>query len=265
MHDSAATSQVTGVPLQARLIIDRPQSGAWNMALDQALLECADTSRQVVLRFYQWSEPTLSLGYFQRLASRSEHQASQTSAIVRRASGGGAILHDRELTYSLVVPADARGTQLYDSRDTGALYRRVHESLIELLAELGATARLCAQASSEVRTDQPFLCFQRRAVGDVLLGDYKIAGSAQRRFRGTILQHGSILLRRSASAPELPGIADLSPFELSAEELTERWLPKLTRALELECQAGVVSAGETARAEELVRTRYGSSEWTALK
>jgi lipoate-protein ligase A len=102
-------------------------------------------------------------------------------------------------------------------------------------------------------------------VGDVLLGDYKIAGSAQRRYRGTVLQHGSILLSRSPAAPELPGIAELSSVKLSAEELAGRWLPKITEALGLVCRVADMKPSEIARAQELFGGRYGSKEWTVLK
>src|SRR5262245_32066382 len=95
--------------MTVRLIIDPPQKGAWNMAVDQALLESAAASGGVALRFYQWSEPTLSLGYFQPIAARSEHPPSLHSPVVRRASGGGAILHDRELTYSIAAPSEIIG------------------------------------------------------------------------------------------------------------------------------------------------------------
>src|SRR5689334_21696416 len=87
-----------------RLIIDPPRQGSMNMAIDDALLESAAEAGVATLRLYQWSEPTLSLGYFQAAAERKTHQPSLTCALVRRASGGGAILHDRELTYSLALP-----------------------------------------------------------------------------------------------------------------------------------------------------------------
>src|SRR5882724_9809402 len=87
-----------------RLIIDPPAHGAWNMAVDEALLESAAVDGIATLRLYQWSEPTLSLGYFQPAADRQTHPASRECPLVRRASGGGAILHDRELTYSLAIP-----------------------------------------------------------------------------------------------------------------------------------------------------------------
>src|ERR1700690_1334272 len=76
-----------------RLIWDDSSAGAWNMALDEALLESADADGLATLRFYRWSEPTLSLGYFQAAADRRLHPASLDCTLVRRSSGGGAILH----------------------------------------------------------------------------------------------------------------------------------------------------------------------------
>ncbi len=92
-------------PTDCRLIVHPPSPGAWNMAVDEALLMDAVENGVATLRFYQWSEPTLSLGYFQRYSDREQHAASRKCAVVRRQSGGGAILHDRELTYSLMLPA----------------------------------------------------------------------------------------------------------------------------------------------------------------
>ena len=88
----------------ARLIIDPPAAGSWNMAVDEALLRSAGESRQLTLRVYQWEQPTLSLGYFQAHERPAEHAASQPCPVVRRATGGGAIVHDREITYSLTAP-----------------------------------------------------------------------------------------------------------------------------------------------------------------
>src|SRR6185295_18138238 len=98
-----------------RLLIDPPGGGAWNMAVDEALLETAATTGQATLRFYQWQEPTLSLGYFQSVADRQQHAASLDCPVVRRASGGGAILPDRELTYSVALPQPVASSALYDA------------------------------------------------------------------------------------------------------------------------------------------------------
>ena len=95
-------------PIPCRLLFDTPAEGAWNMAVDETLGEIAAESGIATLRFYGWSRPTLSLGYFQNYDERLSHSASMNCAIVRRASGGGAILHDRELTYSLALPCAER-------------------------------------------------------------------------------------------------------------------------------------------------------------
>jgi len=92
----------------ARVIFDSAGDGAWNMAVDQALLMSAEQDGMVTLRLYAWAQPTLSLGYFQKHADRQLHTASATCPLVRRRSGGGAILHDQELTYSLAIPSSHR-------------------------------------------------------------------------------------------------------------------------------------------------------------
>ncbi len=81
----------------ARLIIDPPAAGRWNMAVDEALLLSAASRRTVTLRVYQWEVPTLSLGYFQPHAQREQHASSRHCPLVRRATGGGAIVHDRRI------------------------------------------------------------------------------------------------------------------------------------------------------------------------
>ena len=93
------------MPIRCRLLIDAPERGVWNMAIDEALLESAadESCDLVTLRFYRWSEPTLSLGYFQSYEDRNSHEASRSLPVVRRSSGGGALVHDHEWTYSLAI------------------------------------------------------------------------------------------------------------------------------------------------------------------
>lgn len=244
--------------LGLRLLIDPPAPGPWNMAVDETLLESAASTGQPTLRFYQWREPTLSLGYFQSFDDRQQHPPSQDCPVVRRASGGGAILHDRELTYSIAVPqATARLTE------ASHLYELCHQTLITALADFGITAALyrdCSATKSNAKhnVEPPFLCFQRRACFDVVIGNEKIAGSAQRRRRGAVLQHGSVLLARSLQAPELPGIYEAAAVEITAEHLAHRWTPRLAESFNLSFTAGRLSAAERDRAEDLSLRRFAA-------
>ena len=123
---------------ECRLLLDPPCPGPWNMAVDEVLLDWAAAHGGCCWRFYGWQEPTLSLGYFQAHQDRREHAASRDCPAVRRLTGGGAILHDQELTYSIVVPG---GHPLAAGRDL--LYQVAHTSLIAVLGDLGMVARLC--------------------------------------------------------------------------------------------------------------------------
>ncbi len=241
----------------ARLIIDK-QRGPMNMAVDEALLLSAPHSGPT-LRFYQWEEPTLSLGYFQSAAERSQHEASAACPIVRRSTGGGAILHHHDLTYSFVTPANQR----QDKSASQPLYYAFHETLIEALAELSVRATLFPdEPLQQIGHAEPFLCFQRRATGDVLQSNTKVCGSAQRRQKEAMLQHGSVLLRRSDFAPELPGIEDLTKVPLTAEKLAEIWLPRLEKRLELSFQTGGLQPLERSTAERLAEDRFGTDSWS---
>jgi lipoyl(octanoyl) transferase len=254
-----------------RLIIDPPATGPWNMAVDEALLSDAVENDLATLRLYKWSEPTLSLGYFQRYDERHQHAASRDCAVVRRQTGGGAILHDRELTYSLTLPTSHPLAQ-----HSQQLYTAVHDAFIAALAtSLGAAQSQWNfvrrdQESSLPPRREPFLCFQRRAPGDVILlpasaelGTHasKILGSAQRRHRGAILQHGSLLLQKSPAAPELPGLGDLVG-ELSARELTAALTVGLQNVLSLRFVPTRLPAELESKARGWANPKYASQAWT---
>jgi lipoate-protein ligase A len=227
------------------------------MAVDEVLMEWSAAAGECCWRFYRWEEATLSLGYFQPYEDRRRHSASLACPVVRRVSGGGAIVHDAELTYSFVAP---RSHPLAARRLD--LYKTVHETLIEVLREWGITASLCGARGETAADRQPFLCFERRAPGDVLVGGGKIAGSAQRRSAGAVLQHGSVLLRRSAAAPELDGLEVWAGSSISAEALPQPWLRELSRHLLLSWRNDPITRSERRRVEELADRKYGSDGWT---
>jgi lipoate-protein ligase A len=256
-----------------QLIVDQPSRGAWNMAVDEVLLEDAIATDGVYLRLYRWSEPTLSLGYFQAYHERHSHVASLHCPVVRRASGGGAILHDQELTYSLAVSAGHRLGRRPDE-----LYSRVHDTLGRALAGLGIATRphgagdasLADAASlagtmslvgSGAVTPSPFLCYQRRSPVDLVQGDRKIVGSAQRRRRGAVLQHGSVLLAASAAAPEVPGPV-YAGAPISTEALIHSWWSELAGEFEWTAEPARLADRQRRRADELVAGKYGREAWT---
>ncbi len=199
----------------------------------------------------------MSLGYFQPYGDRGRHAASLGCPVVRRISGGGAILHDAELTYSIAVP---RHHRLATRRL--ALYQAVHAALIEVLSGRGIEASLCEGHEPTTPRGRPFLCFQRRAPGDVLIGRIKIAGSAQRRSAGAVLQHGSVLLARCSAAPELDGLNDLEGRPVRHDELIDAWREALARRLGLAWQDQPLTDAERRRVAALVETKYGSDRWT---
>jgi len=251
-----------------RVIVDPPLDGAWNMAVDEALLDDAVMSGSASLRFYQWREPTLSLGYFQSYRQWQWRPASPHIPVVRRLTGGGALVHDRELTYSLCLPASHRL-----ARESTSLYRAVHHALIETFGAWGVSAALygdyAAAGEHAGGSGEPFLCFARRTEFDVVLGTpttggalAKILGSAQRRRRGAVLQHGGVLLGTSSLAPELPGLAERLGVALRADELLERWSKTLAAALELDLQPQALGAQLAETAQRLQREKYGARFWT---
>jgi lipoate-protein ligase A len=253
-----------------RILLDPPASGVWNMAVDEALLHSSEFAG-LTLRFYQWNEPTLSLGYFQSLTDRELHPRSSNCPVVRRASGGGAILHDRELTYSLVAPVSQR---FGDS--AAELYDIVHLSLCDTLSEWGVSATMYEPPLVQLGTPavpvphppEPFLCFNRRSRGDVVLGAHKICGSAQRRHQQRVLQHGSLLLARSLAAPELPGVVELVPSPPTLDEVSRTWIRHLVRRLQslapLHPHESTLTSGELAAAR-IHEGKFRDPKWTGKR
>lgn len=220
--------------------VDTPRTGLENMAIDRELLEKAERDRCAWLRVYRWSEPTLSLGHFQSAADRAHHSASANLPTVQRASGGGAIVHDREWTYAIALPVNRNrvgaATELYDC---------IHDCLVRQLRQLGWNAEKWTSACENAPPAKlppasppspPFLCFQRRSCGDIICGQWKVVGSAQRRLGTSVLQHGSILFGTSQFAPELPGLVDLPRIEQQAAVPPQLGIPVQLEKSELESE-----------------------------
>ena len=260
MTNTRSVGVASAPPKVGRLISITTGGPAQNMAMDQALLESVSHSGIPVLRFYQWSLPTLSLGYFQRVETRADHAESGGISCIRRATGGGAIVHDRELTYSIVIPVSAG-----QAGQRPGLYRQIHSAIAASLTCLGVSSmpyRLTVPESYRATDSAHFLCFQRRTAEDLIVSGYKILGSAQRKTRTAVLQHGSLLLQASGHAPQLPGISDLLSKPLVAEEIAALIVENLTVYLGIQWQKDGISQRERSDSELISAERFGSSNWT---
>jgi len=264
-----------------RLLVDAPAAGAWNMAVDEVLLEgLAAGTAPPTLRFYEWTPPCLSLGYFQPIDVVDVDGCRALGVeVVRRPTGGRAILHDRELTYSVALPASVLG------HDGGVLpsYYRLSLALQDGLRRLGVPATLAPESAAGGPVHGP-VCFDRPSAHEILLHGRKLVGSAQMRRGGGILQHGSILIEpridKLRACLQLPqdsvgstvedgseriedGVAGLAEVGVTqppgiaiaiGEAFAERFGVSLVRT--------PLQPEELAAARALASSKYGSAGWT---
>ena len=241
---------------RCRLIVEsEPRDGRWNMAIDEALLESVLAGNLPVIRWYQWKHPTLSLGYFQSAAEVEAEPRWTGIDKVRRLTGGGAILHDREWTYSCVVPVDQQLVKHpYD------LYDIVHEAVISWFKEEGGID-LALRGQSTRAAEEPALCFFRQDSHDVCYQGRKVLGSAQRRRRGVLLQHGSLIWGTSSITPEIVGLQELCGQDAFLDRRIEL-ADAVVRCIAERVLYEELSASELAAASEFAATRYASIERT---
>jgi lipoate-protein ligase A len=190
----------------------------------------------------------VSLGYFQKEDDILQDERLRNLPRVRRLTGGGTLVHDKELTYSLSLP----GSQRVIEKPID-LYRLVHQAFIDVFHRRGIEAYL--RGHTHRLTQEPVLCFVREDEHDIVVNGHKVLGSAQRRRRGAILQHGGLLLKASAVTPELLGIADLCPTaDLSnlMDELNE----SVSNCLSAAFRRGSLTLSE----EEAVETLIGVTQ-----
>jgi len=268
-----------------RLIVDdEPRSGAANMALDQAVAEaCAAGASPPTLRFYRWQPPAVSLGRHQPLAEVDLDAVQERGyEVVRRPTGGRAILHTDELTYSVAASAD-------EPRVEGSImdaYLRLSNALLAGLRSLGLDADK-APGSVRAGPDVSAACFEVPSAYEITASGRKLLGSAQSRRAGYVLQHGSLPLtgdlgrlidvlalpdgERTALRDELTaraitladalGVMPDAPqaqFATVAHALREGFAATLNLTLD----AGQFTPAEVRRAAELIRELFANPEWT---
>jgi lipoyl(octanoyl) transferase len=237
------------------------------MAVDEALMESVRAGGPPVLRVYRWSPACISLGRNQpaRGEYREELLERDGVQVVRRLTGGRAVLHDSELTYSVVA-----GERMLGSPRTA--YSAINRALVTALRHLGVEAGLQPRTSTRAAVPSLAPCFRDPAEGEVVVRGRKLVGSAQFRERGVILQHGSILFegdqRRVAGYLRVTGPGDVAPLVLSDilpaipewKRIVAALAQAFTEALGVQPAESTLTATENARTAELSR-RYADPGW----
>lgn len=232
----------------------------WNMAVDAWLLATPTAPEDVLLRLYTWEPAALSLGYFQRLADVPAAAGRRPGVdLVRRTTGGGAIHHARELTFSIAASLEHR---LYAGEVAGS-YVRVHALIAEALAEFGVEASPRGDRPATSDRDGTGMCFHMSHPLDLGWGDdwRKGVGSAQRRTGGRVLHHGSIKL---VADPLEPGVGTVWTAPTPAE-VGAALLEVLARGLELDAEVWELEPEDLETIEADHRSRFASPDFVARR
>jgi lipoyl(octanoyl) transferase len=260
-------------------------SPSYNMALDEALLEWHSQGKiPPTIRFYGWNPPTLSIGYFQKVEKEIDLEAVQRHGLgfVRRPTGGRGVLHEHELTYSVIVSEDYPDMP----KTVTEAYRVISEGLLRGFQRLGLEAYFAIPRTDEekdkLKNPRSSVCFDAPSWYELVVEGRKVAGSAQTRQKGVILQHGSILLdldeeklfslfkypservkerMKKAFKNKAVAINDISPRAITMEEAKEAFKRGFEEGLNIELHPYQLSEEEEAYVQELARRRYESEEW----
>ena len=249
-----------------RLILDPALSGAENMAVDEAILASARLggAAEPTLRFYGWAEPTISVGYLQDAAPFTRFGLP----VVRRITGGRAVLHDMELTYSV---AASSGSRVFSSGITPA-YAMISRAIIAALADLGIEVSF-TPAPRAVKKYKSSACFHSPSRYEILAGGKKLVGSAQRRYKDAFLQHGSILYDLDAGlnarvfggelADRITCVRALK--EVALDALREALVRRMASSLGADFSLGGLSPSEHRLKNELVASKYSDDGWNRYR
>ncbi|MCX7895896.1 MAG: lipoate--protein ligase family protein [Thermoanaerobaculum sp.] len=253
-----------------RLLVSQPARGAWNMAVDEAMARAvASDESPPTVRFFRWHPPCLSLGCNQPYGVVDEGFCRRHGVdITRRPTGGRAVLHHHELTYSVVAPLGLAPLP----RDLQGCYRLICQCLIVGLRRLGVAAELSAAPDQLIGPKSAAPCFIQPAGGEVVVDGRKLVGSAMRRFGPVILQHGSLLLdwdsRLQAGCLSLASDQDLRPVVVTLrdllgepppwEELVQALALGFAQVLEADLAPAALSSREEGWAARLAQEVYGS-------
>jgi len=246
--------------MKFRLIPLREFDAYTNMALDEAICESIQNDESIpVIRFYTWKPSAVSIGYFQGLKNEVniDECKKQNVDVVRRRTGGGAVYHDEEITYSIIGPVDIFPKDIIRS------YEKICQYIVYALAELGIDAKFSP-------------------INDIVVDDKKISGNAQTRRDGILLQHGTILY--DVDVDKMFSLLKV-PDEKTADKLIQSVKKRVTRILDYgdipkervvdvlyksfskdkEITVGNYTKKEIERAKELVESKYNTERWNNLR
>lgn len=260
-------------------------SPAFNMALDEALLDWQSKGLiPPVIRFYGWNPATLSIGYFQRVEKDIDLDAVRRHQIgfVRRPTGGRGVLHDQELTYSVIVSESHPKMP----KTVTEAYRVITEGILKGFRHLGLDAYFAAPKTAgereALKSPHSGVCFDAPSWYELVVEGRKIVGSAQTRQKGVILQHGSILLdldedllfslfkypnervkerMKQAFRNKAVAINDISPRRISLAEAKAAFYNGFAEGLDIKLEPYVLTEAELSFVNKLAKEKYETDEW----
>ncbi len=251
---------------QVRLLLTQYNSGPWNMAVDEAVLEAVAQGKQLpTLRLYGWNPSAITLGYFQSLQEEVDAQKCKENNvdIVRRITGGGAVYHDKEITYSFII----READGLITKDILASYKQISGGVIQALTSFGLQTEFVP-------------------INDLIVNGKKVSGNAQTRKQKTILQHGTILLdvnvkkmfsllkvadekirdKMIATVEErVTSVKQQTGKEVSYAAMETALIAGFKEVLNIELLPGVLSIEEQQRAAEVEKEKYRNVHWNGMR
>lgn len=260
-------------------------SPAFNMALDEALLEWHSEGKiPPTIRFYGWNPPTLSIGYFQKVEKEIDMEAVKKYGLgfVRRPTGGRGVLHDQELTYSVIVSESHPNMP----QTVTEAYRVISQGILEGFRFLGLDAYFAVPKTEEEKADlknpRSAVCFDAPSWYELVVEGRKVAGSAQTRQKGVILQHGSILLDldedmlfslfkypnervkerlRQNFKNKAVAINELTDRNITINEAKEAFFKGFEKGLNVQLERYELTDDELAYVQQLAKNKYETDEW----
>jgi lipoyl(octanoyl) transferase len=253
---------------------------AYNMAVDECLLQWHSKGDiPPIIRFYEWEPAGLSVGYFQKTNNKIDldELKNQNIPLVRRLTGGRAVLHDQELTYSVIV-SESHPSMPHSIKDA---YRVISKGLLEGFEILGINASF-AIPEGKLETTQSAVCFEEPSWYELVIDGKKAAGSAQTRQKGVILQHGSIPITidnnklydlfiypnekvkaraKNAFKDKAVSIQDVTSKKVTIEDTRTAFQQGFAKGLNIDLVAYDFSEAQLQEIEELVHTKYTNDAW----